>query len=248
LVESPDGEYYRTKNAGIAHATGEIIALADADCSYSPDWLTAISETFQNDADVSVGFTVLAGASLFRRLCGFYDLHSMLLRLGGKVRRFNSNNVAFRAELIRGTLYDERFERTGGCVQLAERLLRSGTRMRFNPRQRVVHRYYGFHRHTWIQAFCNGYDIFHTRAVDPTMPLARLVRLRYLALPFLSGIFMAADGTNIIQNRKLLAMRWYEFPVFVFFSIIVRMLELVGMYWALLHPKSIARFVKKNFA
>lgn len=248
LIDSPDEGYYRTKNLGILSATGEIVALADADCLYSPNWASSIAHTLENGADVSVGFTVMSGNGLFRRLCGFYDLHSMLLRLHGKVRRFNSNNVAFRADIIQARGYDERFNRTGGCVQLAEQLLRDGVKMEFNVTQFAVHRFYGFQRHTWIQALCNGYDVFHTREVDPTMPLAMAVRLRWFAPPILAAVFFVADLYNIVQNRSILSIRWHEFPAFIFFSLTVRCLEIIGMYWTLMHRRTIASFVERNFA
>ena len=248
ILSNSSGGYYRLKNAGVRAATGDIIAFADADCRYDSDWVEQFVGTIQRGADVSVGFTVLDGRSLLHRLCGYYDLNTMLLRTAGIVRRFNSNNVAFRADLIHQNKYDEKFDRSGGCVQLAERLLRNNVAMVFNQHQSAVHRYYGFSRHSWVQAFCCGYDVFHTRAVDPKMPLASVVRLRWVAPPILAGIFVTADLWNFVQNRSLLRIRWYGHPMFILFSFAVRVLEIIGMYWTLLHPKSIAAFEVEHFA
>ena len=248
ILSNSDGGYYRLKNLGIQNSSGDIIALADSDCLYASDWISNIVDMLESKADVSVGLTVLAGNNLFRRLCAFYDLHSMLLRSHERVRRFNSNNVAFKSDVIKSRGYDSRFDRTGGCVQLAERLYRSGVRMELNIAQVAVHEFYGFNKHTWKQAICNGYDIFHTRQIDPEMPLAALVRLGILAPPVLCGIFILADVKNVVENRSILKVRWYEVPVFFTFSVLVRTIEIFGMYWTLIHPKSIAAYVDRNFA
>ena len=245
---APLDGYYALKNHGFERARGEIIALADADCVYSPQWLRELVHAIDAGADVAAGLTHLEGGSLLHRLCGFYDQHQALLRTSAKTRRFVSNNVAFRAELVKDCGYDPRFDRTGGCVQLAEKLLRRGAELRFTPEQAGLHHYYGFARHTWKQAICSGYDFFHSREVDPEMPLARLTRLPVLGPPLLSGIFVAADALNIAQNRRVLGIRWYELPVFLAFSLIVRPIEMVGMLWFRFHPASAARFVARNFA
>jgi hypothetical protein len=57
-----------------------------------------------------------------------------------------------------------------------------------------------------------------------------------------------ADARNLRQNRRLMGIRWYETPAFMLLSLAVRPLEMVGMYWQLVHPASCARFVSRNFA
>jgi hypothetical protein len=172
----------------------------------------------------------------------------MLLRTSSQMRRFNSNNVAFRASVVKGCQYDPRFDRTGGCVQLAEKLLRRGARMQLDEAQTNRHAFYGYARHTWKQAVCSGHDFVHSRDVDPEMPLAGLTRLPLVGPPLLSLIFVLADVYNVAQNRRLLGVRWFETPAFLLFSLSMRPIEVVGMYWARLRPASAARFVARNFA
>lgn len=247
-LEAPDGGYYYLKNFGIQRARGEFIALADSDCVYSRQWLRRIVEALEAGADVSCGLTRLEGHSLLRRLCSFYDQHQMLVRLSPRLRRFVSNNVGFRATVLQDCLYDSRFDRTGGCVHLAERLVRRDIQLRFTREQVALHHFYGYARHTWKQAICSGYDFFHTREVDPQMPLAALTRLPLLAPPLLSTSFVLADLLNVVQNRGVLGIRWYEVPAYAAFSLTVRPIEMVGMYWFKAHPASAARFVRRNFA
>lgn len=248
ILDAPQDGYYRLKNFGIERAHGEIIALADTDCVYSRHWLAQLVETIETGADVAVGFTKLEGNSLLRRLCAFYDLHQMLVRTSPRMRRFNSNNVAFRAAVVKASKYLPHFDRSGGCVQLAEQLLRRGTLMKFSAEQASEHTFYGYGRHTWKQAICSGYDFLHTRDVDPEMSLAWLTRLPVLGPPVLSAVFILSDAYNVAQNHRLLSIRWFEVPAFLAFSLVTRPLEVVGMYWARVHPGSIERFVSRNFA
>jgi glycosyltransferase involved in cell wall biosynthesis len=248
FLMSPEDGYFRLKNHGIEQAGGEIIALADADCLYPPTWVSEIVATIEGGADVSVGFSNLEGGSLFRRICSYYDLHQMLLRTSRNTRRFNSSNVAFRADLIKACYYDPRFDRTGGCVELAHRLLQRGVRMQLNPVQTAVHSYYGVQRHTWKQAICEGYDFLHTRSLNREMSLAGVTRLGIFAPPFISAALVLADAVNFVQNCRLLRIGPAEVPVFAVSSLLMRTIEIGGMYWTLLSPSSIARFVGRNFA
>ena len=245
ILTNSDGGYFRLKNLGIESATGDIIALADADVTYPPDWISAIVDLLARSADVSVGISDFDAKGLPSRLCAFYNFHPMTLRIRGRTRRFVSHNVAFKAPIIKRGGYDGRFERSGGDVELAERLFQNGARMELNARQRAAHRYEGFFAIAWQTILRDGVDIFQTRKLHPEMPLAAITRLSILAPPLLCGIFVSADVYRLFQNRSLLRIRWHEIPFYLLFIVIVRSLEIVSMYWALIHLASIASYVKK---
>jgi glycosyltransferase involved in cell wall biosynthesis len=245
ILTNSDGGYFRLKNLGIESASGDIIALVDADVSYPPDWISAIVDLLADGAGVSVGLTEFQAKGLPSRLCAFYNFHHIALRIRDRTRRFLSHNVAFKAQIIKPSGYDGRFERTGGDVELAERLFRSGVRMELNPQQRAAHRYEGFFTVIWQSVLRNGHDIFHTRELHPEMPMAGITRLSIFAPPLLCGIFIASDIYRLFQNRSLLGIRWHEIPFYLPFILVVRPLELIGMYWTLIHSKSIARYVRK---
>jgi glycosyltransferase involved in cell wall biosynthesis len=248
IAETHDYGYFYLKNLGIRHATGDIIAMADADCLYSGVWLESIAETIDAGKDVAVGFTILEGKGLLRKLGGFYTMHSMLIRRKGRVWKFNSNNIAFTRKALFDTMYNEAFERVGGCLQLAWNLNNKGYVMGFNKRQFAVHNFYGFKAHSFNQALGNGFEIFELRRNYPQTPLSRLVKLHLLAPPIFTAIFSASDVVNIYQNRTLLKFRWFELPVLFGFTFSVRIFEMVGMYWTLLHKRSIAAFVSASDA
>lgn len=245
ILTNSDGGYFRLKNLGIESASGGIIALADADVVYPPDWILRIVDLLQLSADVSVGLSEFQMKGLPSRLCAFYNFHHITLRIRDRTRRFLSHNVAFKAEIVKRGGYDGRFERSGGDVEFAERLYRSGSRMELNPQQRAAHRYEGFFAVVWQNAIRNGYDIFHTRELHPEMPLAGITRLSIFAPPLLCGIFVVSDVYRLFQNRSLLRVHWHEVPLYLLFILVVRPLEFVGMYWTLIHSKSIAEYVRK---
>jgi glycosyltransferase involved in cell wall biosynthesis len=248
IVETRGYGYFYLKNLGIRASTGDIIAMADADCMYSGVWLESIAETIGSGNDVAAGLTVLEGKGITRKLGAFYTMDSMLIRHKGRVWKFNSNNIAFTRAALLDTMYNEAFERVGGCLQLAWNLNTKGYVMGFNPRQFAVHNFYGFRAHSFNQALGNGFEIFELRRSFPQAPLSRLIQLHAAAPPLFTGIFFASDLVNIYQNWRLLKFRLFELPVLVSFSFTVRMLEMIGMYWTLIHRRSIEAFVSRSDA
>lgn len=250
LTQSPLQGYFRIKNHGIRQATGEVIALADGDCVYSPGWLSAIADSINAGNDIAIGLTNLRGheARLLPRLGGFYDFHWMLVHDRRGIFRFNSNNVAFRAALIKSELYNEQFERAGGCVELAWRLHARGAKANFNAEQRVTHNYYGFVPHFWVQPIGNGYQLLLTRKVNRGMPLAGLVKLKLLTAPLLSMLFWGSDVVSIFQNRKVMGASWLHVPAYLLSSFSVRVLEIVGIAWCMLNFKRVEHYVTERYA
>ncbi|HEX9828813.1 MAG TPA: glycosyltransferase [Bacteroidota bacterium] len=245
ILTGENSDYYYLKNLGIQEAQGEIIAFADSDCVYVPTWASGIVITLEKNADVSVGISNYPGSSLIERLCAFHNFHCILPRESDRIRRFVSNNVAFKAEVIKSNQYDRRFIRSGGCTQLAERLYRAGMRMKLNPEQLAHHNFYDLRTHIWERTLRNGYDIFHTRTLDSSMPLAPLAQIGIFAPPLFWGIFVLSDTYNIIQNIQYIHCRWYEVPVFLGFSVMMRSLEVVGMYWKLFNDRSLESYLGK---
>lgn len=248
LSETEDRGYFRVKNHGASVATGDIIALADGDCIYSPEWLSAINENIQDDNTVSTGLTILDGGNLVTRICNFYDMHWMLFRHKGRVKRFNFNNVAFPAKLFKEIHYDPSFDRFGGCVNLAWRLNNAGAKFVFSEKQKTTHNYYGLFRHSWVHAVANGYNSIVVREKDDKVPLSGLLKVKPVAPFIFSGIFWLTDVVNLLQNKKLLKIKWFELPFFLIFQGTVRIMELIGMYWVMLSPPGIEKYIEKRVA
>jgi len=55
LIDQPNRGLSAARNAGLARATGEVVAYTDADCVVDPDWLTYLVGTLMRDDVVAVG-------------------------------------------------------------------------------------------------------------------------------------------------------------------------------------------------
>ena len=57
VIAEPDANIARGRNVAIAHASHDMIAVADADCEYEPGWLAALAAPLEAGADVAMGWT-----------------------------------------------------------------------------------------------------------------------------------------------------------------------------------------------
>lgn len=55
LLEEPGANIARGRNLAIANAAHDVIAVADADCTYGPGWLEALLRPLADGADVAMG-------------------------------------------------------------------------------------------------------------------------------------------------------------------------------------------------
>lgn len=55
LIEEPGASIARGRNAGIAAAAHDVIAVTDADCELEPEWLERLLEPIRAGADVAMG-------------------------------------------------------------------------------------------------------------------------------------------------------------------------------------------------
>lgn len=55
LIREPGANIARGRNLAIAHAAHDVIAVADADCTYHPGWLEALLRPIAEGADVAMG-------------------------------------------------------------------------------------------------------------------------------------------------------------------------------------------------
>jgi glycosyltransferase involved in cell wall biosynthesis len=65
LIEVPGANIARGRNVAIAHAAHEVIAVADADCSYDDDWLARLLAPLEAGAEVAMGVTEPVVGSFF---------------------------------------------------------------------------------------------------------------------------------------------------------------------------------------
>ena len=56
VVDEPGANIARGRNVAIAHATHDVLAVADADCTYGETWLEELLRPIESGADVAMGW------------------------------------------------------------------------------------------------------------------------------------------------------------------------------------------------
>jgi glycosyltransferase involved in cell wall biosynthesis len=146
------------RNAGIAHATGEIIAFTDADCIVDPDWL---AELLVPLADVRIG--IVGGLNLARPPANAIELYGE--RIHDHRRAIEelqppyaiTMNWASRRDVLDAVgTFDEGLLR-GEDVDLAYRIFAAGYEIAFRPQAVIYHRnertLAGLFREGWRHGF-----------------------------------------------------------------------------------------------
>ncbi|MFZ1059020.1 MAG: glycosyltransferase [Candidatus Rokuibacteriota bacterium] len=140
LEERTRQSSYAARNRGIAVATGEILAFADADCRPRPGWLRAYAAHFGRHQDDYVSGPVDLVIDGPVGPCALYDKGKFFLQ----ERYFRSGWGATANLAVRRALMDrvEAFDGSvisGGDVEFCLRARRNGARMGFCPDARVFH-------------------------------------------------------------------------------------------------------------
>jgi glycosyltransferase involved in cell wall biosynthesis len=254
-VVAADGElYYALKNRGALEADGEIVAFTDSDVYPVKTWISSIVSALRQGADVSVGLSLFKDEdrwqanSILRAMavsCSFGYILGPSTAAGVVLRGFMDHNVALRAELVGLNRYRTEFGRVISSPLLFRELQLQGLRIRFSPRQAVVHYfawpYWLHHLH-----FRYGFEVHQLRRLDPHYPnqwirktgplepVATLVWHMLLDIPRWFR-FNRARGTSMLMAGVTL-------PMLILVSGAARGAEVFGMYATMLAPRSMARW------
>lgn len=139
-------------NAGLAAASGDVLALTDDDAEPQPDWLERIMRVFESRPEVAAvggrdfqgevpGETFDVGrVQWFGRVIGNHHLGAGAAR---EVDVLKGANVAFRIEPLSRLGFDERLRGAGAQVHwelsLCLALRRAGWTLVYDPAIRVLH-------------------------------------------------------------------------------------------------------------
>jgi hypothetical protein len=239
--------YYEFKNLGASLATGEIVALTDADCVPCPTWVEEIGRSFATlpDSVAAVqGTTRFLEAPLSRAWEASW--WSRAFEDEGPVdRMYTANNIAYRARVFRehhyiaGTGFKAGLERP-----LTRELHEAGYTVWLNPRMEVVHNYSPKPREIVQQGLVRGYNWMSVRRAYPGRGDGLLRRLGPLGPLVGASGMLANDFRRVLTKAGRLGVRpreAYKVPLYMAALVPFDALALAGMYWAILRPRQAPR-------
>lgn len=201
---------YAARNAGIAAATGKILAFTDADCHPEPNWLAALVQPF---SDASVGLVAgeikaLPGQNWLERYADRQGTLSQHNTLNHSFLPYGQTaNLAVRAEILGQVGLFRPHLTTGGDADLCWRI-QQGTDARIvHAADAVV-----YHRHRnslkglrsqWYRYGCSNRYLHDLHGVELMRPLTakemryRLLRWGLKELPQAAVKLLSGRGTAL---------------------------------------------------
>jgi glycosyl transferase family 2 len=223
---------YAVKNAGVAAAKSEFVAVLDADCVPQPHWLANMLAAIRADPKVGVvsGRTVYPGETFAIRACALLGRSYIDPGAPGPARFVAINNSIFRREAFLACPLPEGLGTFSSRIQ-SEALQRGGWTLLFDPDCEVVHDFEGWSMEADFRRNC-GHGTIRTRLEDPSLPYARLARMGSISiLPILTGKILDS-WRDCIRCGRQYGLRAFQVPAAMLLSVGLHLLEIPGMLQA----------------
>jgi hypothetical protein len=220
---------YELKNRAVEAATGDWLAIVDADCVPRRSWLevvrTAITE-YPDAAAVSAR-TFYPGRSRLERILGLLSRSYLDPGRRGPTRFISGNAAVFRREVYRRHPLPEGMGAFASRIQ-SEAFLRDGETLRFDPDLVVVHEFEGWAMERDIRRN-HGYSTVITRLRDRRLPFARLVRAGPLAIPFIVAGKTLDSAGDCLRCFRHYNVKLHEVPLALVLTVVAHLFEIPGM-------------------
>lgn len=220
---------YELKNRAVEVATGEWLAIVDADCVPERSWLqvarAAIGE-YPKCAAISAR-TLYRGRSRTERLLGLLSRSYLDPGRRGETRFISGNAACMRREDYLRHPLPVGLGAFASRIQ-SEALLRDGATLHFEPALVVFHEFEGWAMERDIRRN-HGYSTVITRLRDDRLPHAGLVRSGVAVIPLIVIGKTFDSFRDCFRCFRSYGVRLWELPLALSLSVALHFAEIPGM-------------------
>ncbi|MCD4684369.1 MAG: glycosyltransferase [Anaerolineae bacterium] len=182
LIKTVNVNLATSRNIGLAHCKGDIIAMTDDDAEVFPDWVALQRRSHAEHPDVG---------AIGGKIIGAQSQHDFLSRLADAatfyspdapafVRTWPGVNISYKKNVAQETgLQDETLPR-GEDVDYNWRVKLLGYEIYYDPRPKVIHHHRPTLRKFWQQHYMYGRSYYLVRSKWPAMYCVYPHRVRSL--------------------------------------------------------------------
>ncbi|MDY6785377.1 MAG: glycosyltransferase [Cyanobacteriota bacterium] len=211
------------KDLGVQKAIGQFIAVVEADCIASPNWLRCLVQVLENHPDVAIasGRTIYGFESMLKRSLSLLDRAFMDTGKLGWVGHVCNNGALYRREILNQFPYPKQDNPFISARVRNQKMVQQGYKFFFVPEAIMQHAFGG-----WDFLCDERRNIGHGDVIlyNPNcIPWKRPIVAIKLLLKRLKNEF--GDCTRVGKNYLL----WYDWPVAIGLLVALRFLEIPGM-------------------
>ncbi len=220
---------YELKNRAAETATGDWLAIVDADCIPGRTWLRVLRAAIAEHPDAAAvsARTLYPGRSRMERILGLLSRSYLDPGRAGLTRFISGNAAAFRRDIYRRHPLPAGLGAFASRIQ-SEAFLRDGARLWFEPELVVVHDFEGWPME-WDIRRNHGYSTIITRLRDARLPYARLIRAGASAIPLIVAGKTFDSIRACLRCYRQYHVRWYEVPLALALTVVTHIAEIPGM-------------------
>jgi len=220
---------YELKNHAAEVATGDWLAMVDADCIPQRSWLKVLRATIDKHPEVAAisAKTLYPCRSRMERVLCLLSRSYLDPGHPGPTRCIATNAACYRRECYQRHPLPIGLGAFASRIQ-SEALLREGERFWFEPEMTVIHDFEGWRMECDIRRN-HGHGTVTTRLVDPHLPHAGIIRLGAVSIPLIVAGKTVDSIYDCLRCFRQYGVKAYELPLALALALVTHFLEIPGM-------------------